>query len=605
MTLKFTFFCKGANVDYFASLLRKIARHFELKSFVESNDEILAFYASGENLGDFATALENEIPLSLYFRFKNAEVCKTPKHLKPLQIAESSENILSVSEINAIKNPKDSRFCDIFNVPSLRGRQPEAIHESKIDSCFTSLTKQGEVKVSLASPMDCHDFTLCVKSRNDSIIISQDSLQSALKNLCDLLKNGHKITLSTSKGKIALFTQKKDLQKKDSQKDFDFILANDISTLNLYTRATQGEINALASFEKPLVNLNIKEVFISEVGAKNALFILPFDIILCCISSILLDFEIPFLYAQKIAFDSSVDLAYKSANNDRFFEIAVGEKGYFLEKNLLDLRESSISNLSQFLDLNFADFAPQKRESKNDSAHDSSNSQDIFIAYISTENPTLIAPFSTKMPFVKIAFDKNPKNILAKISTLENGDKLIANFAREFEARYKAIQALDSAPQLSQNITDIFECATMILDAKLNTDSRKSSVKAQSKNFTISPKQSILNFANDCIRDIGPKIDFKNTKRENAIFYDEIRTIRSIISFTLAGSEREIIAFGLLESLIDYLVLLFRDAQSKFGIKSVGIIGDMFANKIFFDKITKKIPADFDLVFPKYLDFRF
>ena len=132
---------------------------------------------------------------------------------------------------------------------------------------------------------------------------------------------------------------------------------------------------------------------------------------------------------------------------------------YFLEKNVLDSSESK--NLSQFSDLNFADFAHQRHESKGDSR----DSQDILIAYISTANPTLIAPFSTKTPFVKIAFDKNPKNILAKIADLENGDKLIANFAREFGERFEAIQSLDSTPQISENITDIFECAGMILGA--------------------------------------------------------------------------------------------------------------------------------------------
>ena len=99
-------------------------------------------------------------------------------------------------------------------------------------------------------------------------------------------------------------------------------------------------------------------------------------------------------------------------------------------------------------------------------------------------------------------------------------------------------------------------------------------------------------------------MDFKNIKIDDSLHYDANLTIRSIISFTLAGTEREIIAYGLLESLVDYLVLIFRDAQNKNYIKSIGIIGDLFANKIFFDKITKKIPANFDLILPKYLDFK-
>ena len=97
--------------------------------------------------------------------------------------------------------------------------------------------------------------------------------------------------------------------------------------------------------------------------------------------------------------------------------------------------------------------------------------------------------------------------------------------------------------------------------------------------------------------------DLPKTKLpQSNLIYDETRTIRSIISFTLAGSESEVIAFGIIESLVDYLILTFRDAQKQFGVKNIGIIGDMFANKVFFDKITQKIPKDFNLVFPKFLD---
>ena len=546
MTLKFTFFCKNANIDYFLGLLQKIAQNFGVESCVDFGVESLEFYASGENLGDFATALTNEIPLSLYFRFKNVEVCEKPTHLKPLQNAQSTENILSVSEINARKFLQDT------------------------------------------------------------------ALKDRLQDLCDYLKNGREIALNTSKGKIVLFTQKSDSQKCDNsrdlqgdsqkhdsqQKDFDFILANDISTLNLYTRASQDEINALATFEKPLIRLSIKEVFVKEVGAKNALFILPFDIDFRFIFSLL---EVPFLFAKR------------TDSTDNFFEIVVGQRGYFLEKKFLDSRESKISNLSQFLDLNFASLCEARSDAKQSvgfvskakqasikvDCHDSTqsveshNDKNLFIAYISTANPTVLANLGDKIPHIKINFDKNPKNILAKISTLENGDKLIANFKREFGERYEAIQALNSAPQISENIKDIFECAAMILGASKS----KSTNEPQNKRF-------IFQLAQSCLRDISPKVDFKNIKIDDSLHYDANLTIRSIISFTLAGTEREIIAYGLLESLVDYLVLIFRDAQNKNYIKSIGIIGDLFANKIFFDKITKKIPANFDLILPKYLDFK-
>ncbi len=740
MTLKFSFFYKHSNKDYFLGLLQKVANAHSVEIRAEVRDEILCVFASAENaeiLGAFVDTLESEIPLSLYFRLKSVELYEKP--LSAEKVAQNLENIFSISEINTIKNPSDSRFCDIFGdsmqstefsnknsasahrispdswckkseskdavVPSAdfllesgkrgtppksekaaafwrvggagRGVQPflrkekgeskgkEIIGDSqiaKMDSsrcraqndesvvdCFGNESPRND-----ESFVDCHDSPNA-KSRNDKFIRldSPTSLKNALTNLCDLLSKGQNITLSTSKGNISLST------KSD---DFDFILANDISTISLYTRASADELNALASFEKPLLSLNIKEVFAREVGAKTALFILPYDIILCCISSILLNREIAFVYGKKID-SANLNLVYNSTHKSDFFEIIVGQNGYFLNKNFLDLSANpngkKLSNLWDFLDFSFDNFKGESIKSNSTphspslrgdlSPKQSTQNSDIFIAYLSTKNPTRLANLRTKAQIIKIAFDKNPKNIFQKITTLENGDKLIANFKKEFEARFMAIQSLDSASQMSENIMDIFECAAMILGQKRD-------------------KNAIFNLANSYLRDIGPKIDFKNvsnssldshnsplelhfadsanfghsqtsslasrpkfaenyeSQTENSsvvlnarnsksmqdapksklqtsdLIYDESRTIRSIISFTLAGSEPEVIAFGIIESLVDYLILIFRDAQKQFETKNMGIIGDIFANKIFFDKITQKIPKDFNLMFPKFLD---
>ena len=746
----------------------------------EVGDKLLCVFVSAENaeiLGAFADALESEIPLSLYFRLKSVELYEKPLSAK--KVAQNLENIFSVSEINAIKNPNDSRFCDIFSNPTNRA----TISSLRELAMPTEAIQKNNV--------DCHD-SANAESRNDEFmrLDSPDSLKTALYNLCDDLAKGQSITLGTSKGAISLSI------KSD---DFDFILANDISTLSLYTRASTDELNALASFEKPLLSLNIKEVFAREVGAKNALFILPYDIILCCISSILLNCEIAFVYGKKIN-SANLNLVYDSTHKSDFFEIIVGQNGYFLKKDFLDLSTNpsgkNLSNLWDFLDFSFDDFkgesiksnfTPHSPSLRGDlSPKQSTQNNDIFIAYLSTKNPTHLVNLRNKAQILTIAFDKNPKNILQKITTLENGDKLIANFKKAFEARYEAIQSLDSTPQWTQNIMDIFECAAMILGnerdknaifelaqsylrdigPKIDFKNTKSSLgvgnsplelhsadfgifgasqtpslvsapkipknyESQTENpsvvdslhesnkkikskkpiksfcyFWLSPKVEsslplnsnllVARSANlesrpirgaknrnqtsisasadfllesekrgsppksekaaafwrvggagrgvqpflrkekgeskskeivddsriakidssptaqndeslDCFGDESPRNDgVESPKRElqtSDLIYDESRTIRSVISFTLAGSEPEVIAFGIIESLVDYLVLIFRDAQEKFGTKNMGIIGDIFANKIFFDKITQKIPKDFNLVFPKFLDY--
>lgn len=549
MTLKFTFFYKDSNLNYFLNVILKVAKNYNIKSAYEISDENLYFFASGENLQDFANALEKAIPMSLYFKIKDVELCKKDIDFNAnLQDCE----IFMIDEINAIKNPQSPYFCDIFT--------------------------HNDIKIFY------NDFKNATLNKSDSnkIIDSKESLKNVLVDIADLLQNGHIATLQTSKGKIALSlkatfpsdldnTQNtlktRTMQNTINSANFDYILANDIASVELFSRASKDEIEKLASFEKPIINLNIKDVFIDELHCKNANFILPYDIILYCLSGILLERGILFVFIKKIE-SMMLNLSYDLRETSEFFEIVVGANGTFLKKNILD---SSVS-FDRFLAINFKDFGG-----------DSAKKDDVFIAYISSNNPTFIAKSSDNMPFVNINFDKNPKNILQKIASLENGVKLIANFTNSFREQIALIDSLDSTPQFTQNILDIFEVAAIFLGCEAD-------------------KNIILNYAQSYLRSIGPKVDFKNIEIDGTLIYNEILTIRSIMSFCLAGVEKEVLCFGIVESLVDYLILFFRKAQERFYIKNIGIVGDMFANKIFFDKITRKIPTSFNLVYPEYLE---
>lgn len=559
MTLKFTFFYKDSRIDYFLNAILAVAKKYHIQYAYKSNDEKLYFFANGENLGDFANALSKAIPLSLYFKCHSVEIYeKAIKFQKDI----IDKNIITIDTINAIKNTQSPHFCDVFK------------YYERFYSHF------GDSK---------------------NIINSKESLKEAIFHIVDLLKQKQTITLQTSKGKIAIFLP-------SNHFNFDYILASDISSISILSRASKDEIEALATFEKPAINLNIKDVFVADLHCHSGKFILPYDIILYCLSSVLLDNDILFAFiklidsaesletVESVEFVDSVEsvestplnLYYEIIDKDEFFEIVVGKNGYFLKKNFLD---SSV-DFATFLDKNFCQDST-KRDSincdstKQDSIkHDSKNcdsTDDKFISYLSLNHPTFIAKYSDKMPFVKIHFDKNPKNILQKIALLENGDRLISNFTESFRDRITLIESLNSTPKYTQNILDIFEVIAVFLGCEAD-------------------KNIIFDYAKSYLRHIGPKVDFKNIDIDGEMFYNETLTIRSIMSFCLAGVERENLCFGVIESLVDYLILFFRKAQDKFCIKNIGIVGDMFANQIFFDKITEKIPSSFNLAFPKYLD---
>lgn len=582
MTLKFTFLHKDSNLDYFLNLLVAVAEKIGVKYTYKIDSEKLYFFAKKESLQEFIDALQGAIPLSLYFKIICVESCE--EHID-FHCDFKHSKIFTLDTINAIKNPQSPHFCDVFEFDSIR----------IFCNGDGSGGKDGDSNKAI-----------------ESAIVSKEKLKNALLKLVDLLKNGQRITLKTSKGVItlslkpdfpsdfnqsdskttqnaikthskttqdsAIFSDSAILQDCDSA-SFDCILVNDIASVELFSRASKEQIEALASFEKPLINLNVKDVFTADFHCKNARFILPYDVVLYCLSSVMLDCDIAFVFV-KFAESSLINLSYDLPacilpKKSEFFEIVVGGNGYFLTKNALD----SAVGFEAFLEMNFADFM----ESQDINKQDFIKTDDILVIYTSLQNPTFIARLSDKIPLVKVAFDKNPKNILQKIATLENGDKLINNFKNAFEERFLAIDSLDSTPQYTQNILDIFEVAAVFLGFEAD-------------------KNAVQDLAESYLRPIGPKVDFKNTESNGEILYNEILTIRSVMSFALAGVESEVLCFGIVESLVDYLVLFCRQAQEKFYIKNIGIVGDMFANQIFFDKITRKIPASFNLVFPQYLD---
>ena len=582
MTLQFTFLHKDSNLDYFLNLLVAVAEQFSVEYAYKIDSEKLYFFAKKESLQDFIDALQGAIPLSLYFKIVGVE-----SYEKDIDFHCDFKHsrIFTLDTINAIKNPQSPHFCDIFGLDSVR-----IVYRGDF-----SEAKDGDSNKAVESAID-----------------SKDKLKNALFEIVDLLKSGQRVTLKTSKGVITLSlkpdfpsdsnksdskatqnarkTHNKTTQDSASSSDsanlldcdstkwasFDCIVVNDIASVELFSRASKEQIEALASFEKPLINLNVKDVFTADLHCKNARFILPYDVVLYCLSSVMISYDIAFVFVR-FAESSLINLSYDLPacilpKKSEFFEIVVGGNGYFLTKNALD---SSVG-FEAFLAMNFA-------ESQDIHKQDSIKTDDIFMIYTSLQNPTFIAKLSDKIPLVKVAFDKNPKNILQKIAMLENGDKLIGNFKNAFEERFLAIDSLDSTPQYTQNILDIFEVVAVFLGCEAD-------------------KSVVLDLAESYLRPIGPKVDFKNIESNGEILYNEILTIRSVMSFALAGVESEVLCFGIVESLVDYLVLFCRQIQEKFYIKNIGIVGDMFANQIFFDKITRKIPASFNLMFPKYLD---
>ena len=63
--------------------------------------------------------------------------------------------------------------------------------------------------------------------------------------------------------------------------------------------------------------------------------------------------------------------------------------------------------------------------------------------------------------------------------------------------------------------------------------------------------------------------------------------------------EDEILSYGILDSLSEFIATLVRDTKTNLQIKKVLLLGDMLSNSIFFDRILGYLPKDIHLILPK------
>ena len=210
----------------------------------------------------------------------------------------------------------------------------------------------------------------------------------------------------------------------------------------------------------------------------------------------------------------------------------------------------------------------------------------MLISYLSTNNPSIFR-ISNIPNLIKFDFDINPKNLLKQLSIRKNGAKLIQNYKNIYKDRIDYIDIFSDDIMPSKNILDILCSISVILGytKELKPD-------------------EVFRYADLCLRDIAPRIDFKTINVENSMCYDPLSTISSVMSFTLAGVENEMICYGVFDSLADFFINIIRDVNINHNIKDVGIIGNLFINKIFFNKITKRFPQNYILHYPKYIDLK-
>lgn len=509
----------------------------------------------GERVLEFANELSRALPLSMYVVFD---------HIEPEYMSKSS-----------LRFYRNVRKCT-KPLPMVSDTLALIQSFEKRDSSFTRLCKQ------FLSHIYAKDSSQSLKP------ITPSALFSCLDSLAHSLST-QPIIVATTRGCYELST--KPLES-------SVLMFWEMGALQSFMRIDSAQLSCLASVEKPSMKLCPKNIFSDEllVSGVEIECLLAFDPMLMLLGSCARTCGVEYVFIRKSK--KSPHLTYTSLYAAPKLECVIyGRDGIYLHDR------KSKRDLLGIIDMHYPrqDIAQEQTKSLEPNTlkpktQREQNASLMLVCYLSLSHNSAIWIYDgmSYKQALPVCFASSEAFMLETLAREYKGaDRLLANYQAHFGTLNALESSLDSTPRISKNLTDIFAIIARVLGFC------KSSA---SDDYA---KESLLNYAKLCLRDKGPRIDYKLKKTaQGGLELDYPRILRSCMSFALAGVEREMIAFGVLDSLAEFIGNFVRDMAQNYALGQVFVCGDMLSHKIFFDKILLYLPRDIALILPQdgYID---
>ena len=587
---------------------------------------------------EFANTLAQKIPLSLKFRFSSIE-----------SVAQDEDSVgrgnLPKGE-SARKTPQDAAPTIPNSTPALNESPASPKHPPLDAQTITQIIKNQDLP-------QMQKYLSATSFVRDG---EEQEFAQALDFIQEELESQRPVVLHTSRGKIAisalpfdaytdafgaLFESSSPRPKNPSAPATNAptkVLFWNLSTLRTYMRVEATQCDALASYEKPSMMLNTKEVF-SEALGREVECVLAYDLFLGVLgercsagqmdyvfvreldSAPKSDWELngepnwasnlPYhiAYTQEVPQEERIVLAQNGlvlycgeSRAQSLQEIICAHEDLLEEARELDGGSGMAQNLK-----GAKEAPPQKsrlqkaREErlggKIASAKNSSGAQETrrlegneaLIVSLSRDNPMCFWLKSGEkyQSALNAEFELNARLVFEGIASYKDGDKLLANFRRAVPQIDAHLESLGQASQKSRNIFAFLGVVAKVLGYGEDA-------------------YALLENAKGYVRDKGPRIDYKLVKSEqNILSLDYPKILRSCMSFYLAGVDRETLSYGVLDSLGEFVGNLMQDLCVNFAARKILLCGNLLEEKILLDKILHYAPRDVRLILPKkgYLDY--
>lgn len=312
--------------------------------------------------------------------------------------------------------------------------------------------------------------------------------------------------------------------------DGDYLLPTNLKNAAKIFVCDEKSLIALASFEKPIMSLRTNAIYRSNHKDAPLYFDIrsAWDINIYKIAQALSENGINFISVKSSKNDMKISIL-----DERILIIKAGEFIIAKEREFIN----------SFDDKNYALFGLCVNELGV------SNST-IARVFLSQKYSDFIKVYKGDDEFnmLRINLPKSFDEIWQKISEFDGGDRLLANYQKEY-----------TLPKGSIDLPDNFYSLFMIIDKILGYNGQ------------------ILNYARDYSGLKGVRIDYKMSSKSE---FDWVRAIRSTMSFRLAGADAKNISFGCLESLAFFLSDFGDILKDELECEGMIFSGNLFANPV-------------------------
>jgi len=361
------------------------------------------------------------------------------------------------------------------------------------------------------------------------------------------------------------------------------ILTYDLATIEKYANAETYEITALGAIEKPLVKLKKKMSFtmdFEEVEADLIRFKISDDLILHLLMEELhkIGIDVIFISKEKIKTRESLLLVEPKEELEPI-EVVVSENDIAIvsgEKGLPSFPMSSetvtpaigsfysVIKEHQLQDENIAGINLSKVHKNNILVHGKKYG---IVEYLS---------FDFEFDSIQDIFEQI-------VATNETGEKIVQNYQKTFPEHFDKISKIVFEDK-EFNIYKLWGVVAIVLDfAKTDDPLVAAKILEESAMSFLGVK--------------GPRIDYKLLSIEGKVHLDPLMTIRTAMSFKLAGVDQLTLCYGVIESFLEFIANELDEIKQNMDISAVAATGSLLGNKHFFSKMSREIAVNHNIYF--------